>query len=220
MRFDRWFLLLWWGCSGCVTSAEAVLVQEQGVQKLLDAIAANKHVVVTLSLPSLASIAAYFERSLEETHHKLRNFLKGLGVAMVCDAAVAADIALVEAREEFLHRYRNHTEVGWVAPPVSVAQMSTRSQYPSGGEEASTTAPCLPMLASSCPGWVCYAEKTVPQALPYIATTKSPQQIAAVVLKGIVAQRQGVSLESLYHTTIMPCADKKLEGARLVTLDP
>lgn len=191
-------------------------MQEQGAQKLLDAIAARRHVVVTLSLPSLASIAVYFERGLEETHHKLRNFLKGLGVAMVCDAAAAADIALVEAREEFLHRYRNRVDVGWVAPPVSVAKTSTRSEFPSGGQDRATAAPCLPMLASSCPGWVCYAEKTVPQALPYVATTKSPQQVAAVVLKGIVAQRQGVSLDQLYHVTVMPCADKKLEGARLV----
>lgn len=34
----------------------------------------------------------------------------------------------------------------------------------------------LPMLASACPGWVCYAEKTHGSyILPYISTTKSPQ---------------------------------------------
>ena len=32
------------------------------------------------------------------------------------------------------------------------------------------------MLASACPGWVCYAEKTHGEyVLPYISTTKSPQ---------------------------------------------
>src|SRR5690606_203483 len=36
----------------------------------------------------------------------------------------------------------------------------------------------LPMIASSCPGWICYAEKTLGDlALPYISSTKSPQQI-------------------------------------------
>jgi iron only hydrogenase large subunit-like protein len=40
----------------------------------------------------------------------------------------------------------------------------------------------LPMMASSCPGWVCYAEKTSQGALPYIATTKSPQQVQAVII--------------------------------------
>ena len=34
----------------------------------------------------------------------------------------------------------------------------------------------LPMLASACPGWVCYAEKTHGEyVLPYISTTRSPQ---------------------------------------------
>ena len=34
----------------------------------------------------------------------------------------------------------------------------------------------LPMLASACPGWVCYAEKTHGDTvLPYISTTRSPQ---------------------------------------------
>ena len=34
----------------------------------------------------------------------------------------------------------------------------------------------LPMLASACPGWICYAEKTHGDySLPYISSTKSPQ---------------------------------------------
>lgn len=34
------------------------------------------------------------------------------------------------------------------------------------------------MLASSCPGWVCYAEKTHGDyVLPFISTAKSPQVI-------------------------------------------
>ena len=43
------------------------------------------------------------------------------------------------------------------------------------GSEAGSPGP-LPMLASACPGWVCYAEKTHGEyMLPYISTTKSPQ---------------------------------------------
>lgn len=36
------------------------------------------------------------------------------------------------------------------------------------------------MLASACPGWVCYAEKTHAAVLPNISTAKSPQVCAAV----------------------------------------
>ena len=42
----------------------------------------------------------------------------------------------------------------------------------------------LPMLASNCPGWICYAEKTHPEAIPYISTCRSPQQIVGRALKG------------------------------------
>lgn len=35
----------------------------------------------------------------------------------------------------------------------------------------------LLVLTSACPGWVCYAEKTAPEALPFISTVKSEQQV-------------------------------------------
>ena len=43
----------------------------------------------------------------------------------------------------------------------------------------------LPMFVSQCPGWVCYAEKTHPELIPYMSTTKSPQQILGVLIKKI-----------------------------------
>ena len=44
-----------------------------------------------------------------------------------------------------------------------------------GGGGAAPSA-ALPMLASACPGWVCYAEKTHGKVvLPNISTAKSPQ---------------------------------------------
>ena len=41
------------------------------------------------------------------------------------------------------------------------------------------------MFVSQCPGWVCYAEKTHPELIPYMSTTKSPQQILGVLIKKI-----------------------------------
>lgn len=42
----------------------------------------------------------------------------------------------------------------------------------------------LPMLASACPGWVCYAEKTHGSyILPYISTAKSPQVSNCLLLR-------------------------------------
>ena len=71
------------------------------------------------------------------------------------------------------------------------------------------------MLASSCPGWICYAEKTHGDfVLPFMSTTKSPQQVMGTLVKKLVAQRLGLTGDQVFHVTVMPCFDKKLEAAR------
>lgn len=73
----------------------------------------------------------------------------------------------------------------------------------------------MPMLSSSCPGFVCYAEKTHGSfILPYISTTRSPQQIMGILVKQHLSQKLGVSANQIYHVTVMPCYDKKLEASR------
>ena len=89
----------------------------------------------------------------------------------------------------------------------------------------------LPLLTSNCPGWICFAEKTHPQAIPYLSTVKSPQQILGVLMKSIL-QHEGSIEDASLHTldtkapsaarrrvlvvSIQPCFDKKLEASRLV----
>lgn len=73
----------------------------------------------------------------------------------------------------------------------------------------------FPILASSCPGWICYAEKTHGNdILPYISAVKSPQQVMGAILKRHASTTLGFKPEDIYHVTIMPCYDKKLEAAR------
>lgn len=49
----------------------------------------------------------------------------------------------------------------------------------------------LPMLASACPGWVCYAEKTHAEMLPFISRTKSPQQVMGTLVKEWLGAKWG-----------------------------
>lgn len=64
-------------------------------------------------------------------------------------------------------------------------------------------------------GWICYAEKTHGHyILPYISTTKSPQQIMGSLVKDYMATSRGVPANLIYHVTVMPCFDKKLEASR------
>lgn len=119
---------------------------------------------------------------------KLSGYFRQLGADVVLDTKIADDLALIEARNEFLDRF---------------------------SAEANKDSKSLPMLASSCPGWVCYAEKTHGTfILPYISTTRSPQQIMGVLVKQLLAQQKRIPGSLIYHVTIMPCYDKKLEASR------
>lgn len=49
------------------------------------------------------------------------------------------------------------------------------------GNASDKQASPLPVLSSSCPGWVCYAEKVQGAAvLPLLSRVKSPQQVGAL----------------------------------------
>ncbi|RUS16272.1 hypothetical protein BC937DRAFT_91419 [Endogone sp. FLAS-F59071] len=70
------------------------------------------------------------------------------------------------------------------------------------------------MLASSCPGWICYAEKTHGYVLPHISVVKSPQQVMGSIVKEYLAGKWSVKPNQIYHVCVMPCYDKKLEASR------
>ncbi|EFN74344.1 Nuclear prelamin A recognition factor-like protein [Camponotus floridanus] len=186
-------------CSGCITSAESVLVTQQSQEELLrvfqDKLAQQntgstniKYIVVSLSVQPVLSLAQHYELTPEQTLSKLAGFFYKLGADAVLDMTVADDFVLLEAAKEFVERYKANKE-------------GIKNQ--------------LPMLSSSCPGWVCYAEKTHGNfILPYISVTKSPQQIMGSLVKYHLAENMGLSPEQIYHVTVMPCYDKKLEASR------
>jgi iron only hydrogenase large subunit-like protein len=223
-------------CSGCVTTAETVLIQSQSHERLLDKFAEARttpdlKIAVAISPQSRASLAEKLGLPSEELFLKLATILKSMGVTYVLDTASAGDVSLVEAREEFLHRYRGEKRRSWSAPAVTSAVNSREiNNYGktddveaplsiTGTTQVGTpTRPTFgPMIISHCPGWVCYAEKTLPEALPYVSSTKSSQQILGAALKRYWAP-EGVP-DNLFVACVQPCFDKKLEGSRLDFLD-
>ncbi|MEW5315674.1 MAG: hypothetical protein WDW38_007085 [Sanguina aurantia] len=204
-------------CSGCITSAETVLLQHQSsdefLAKLQDPAAT---VIVSVSPQSRAALAAFYNLPQLETLQRLSGWLKGLGVTAVLDDTLAHDISLLETAAEFISSYSSAPGMKCSAP--------------------------LPMLASACPGWVCYAEKTHGElVLPHISSAKSPQAVMGTLIKRLCVQQwaeadtahsggsssssssssNGSSSSSrpatskyVYHTSVMPCFDKKLEASR------
>jgi iron only hydrogenase large subunit-like protein len=83
-----------------------------------------------------------------------------------------------------------------------------------GGGLGSDKPATPPILTSSCPGWVCYAEKTHPYVLPHLSRVKSPQALMGTLLKTTLSRVLGIPPDRIWHLAVMPCFDKKLEASR------
>ena len=188
-------------CSGCVTSAETVLLQHQSIDEFRSRLANPSYtVVVSLSPQSVVSLAIFYGFEPAVFVGKLVSVLKAHGVAAVFDIAWSREISLIETAREFIDRYRDARQGCLEASKPGDIQ----------GERL------LPMLASACPGWICYAEKTHGNfVLPYISTTKSPQAILGTLIKRFYSGTSSdLDMSRVYHCAVMPCYDKKLEASR------
>jgi len=248
-------------CSGCVTSAETVLLEAQSAAELDAALAARKTVVVTLSQQSVASLAVggrhrtaggtMASLSPSQAAAALCGALKALGVAAVVDAGEPRALALLASAAEFCAVYaaspegRNalrkfaprsrkksgdgtsRTEEAEEAEAALAAATSAANAAATslGIDVSAASSRLLPCLASACPGWVCYAEKNAAAAaLPHAASAASAQAVAGLLIKrallGNKKGRNGENGESggseseVFHVSVMPCADKKLESLR------
>ncbi|KAF6264183.1 iron hydrogenase [Scenedesmus sp. NREL 46B-D3] len=197
-------------CSGCVTSAETVLLQHQSLKEFVSKCGdPDTIVVVSVSPQSRASLAALHGLSPEDVQGRLSTFLKHqLSVGLVLDLGLGSALALTEAAAEFVARYKARQQ------QRSAAVADGGAAANSGAAAAAGAGP-LPVLASACPGWVCYAEKTHGSyILPYIAATRSPQGIMGSLVKQLLAPLKGWDPSHVYHVSVMPCYDKKLEASR------
>ena len=188
-------------CSGCITSAESVLVSQQTYLQLYSILSDNhdalqagmiapKVVIVSVSPQSRTAVAARFGLAVQDATEKITSFLHQIGVNFVFDTNFGRDISLHECSLEFLEHFRHRGTVN-VGP--------------------------LPLICGACPGWICYAEKTQPNLIDNLSRVKSPQQIMGTISKYFFAPRviaQTISPSHIFHVTVMPCYDKKLEASR------
>ncbi|CAH8491798.1 unnamed protein product [Heterobilharzia americana] len=206
-------------CSGCITSAETILISEHSSSAFSDFLLRNETeqvtnrsiIVVTLSPQSIVNLLAHTSHIPDSKLAKCFNYFKtkysppkpdadtfrtfitscflSMGVHLVTDVTWARDICLYEAGSEFIKHSIKHN----------------------GCTET------MPLFSSICPGWICYAEKGSGSSvnstsnefsiLPYISRIRSPQQIAGKIIKLL-------GEEKCFHVSIMPCFDKKLEASR------
>jgi iron only hydrogenase large subunit-like protein len=105
--------------------------------------------------------------------------MQALGFVHVFDTTFARHLALREHVKEFEERRASDSD-------------SRHGDRGRSGMDVGGWGPfALPMLASACPGWICYAEKAHAEMLPFIAQTKSPQQTMGTLVKSWMGQAWG-----------------------------
>jgi NADH-quinone oxidoreductase subunit G/NADP-reducing hydrogenase subunit HndD len=77
----------------------------------------------------------------------------------------------------------------------------------------------LPMFTSCSPGWIEYVEKHKPELIPHLSTCKSPQQMAAALIKDAYPRYRDLGGKRLVCVSIMPCTAKKAEASALGDVD-
>lgn len=160
--------------------------------------------VASVSPQSRASIAATYKVTEQEAGNMIEQLLSGAkgiknravyrnAFEWVVDTNVAREACLVLGADE-------------------VMESMVDGKGVEGGD--ATKQPKKPILTSSCPGWICYAEKTHPHVLPHLSRLKSPQALMGTLLKTTLSRKLGISPDRIWHVAIMPCFDKKLEASR------
>ncbi|RVX70154.1 hypothetical protein B0A52_05487 [Exophiala mesophila] len=207
-------------CSGCVTSAEAVLVSLQSHTEVLNTLdsfpsldlnhlkacqnglsnghgapPSNAKVFVASIAPQVrASIAATFGISETKAGFMIEQFLsgsQGLRIGGQHNSGFTYIVDTNQMREACL-----------VLGAEEVASVLSDKSKPK------------PVLTSACPGWICYAEKTHPHILPHLSALKSPQALSGTLLKSVLSKTLDIHPSQIWHLAIMPCFDKKLEASR------
>ncbi|XP_067942186.1 cytosolic Fe-S cluster assembly factor narfl-like [Watersipora subatra] len=182
-------------CSGCITSAESVLITQQSQHEVFKVLAENqahtderKYMVASISPQVRASLAVKYGTSIEEVAAKLTSYFHSIGFDLVLDTTVSRELSLLQSCKDFMER---------------------KERFDKGDKSA------LPMLTGICPGWVCYAEKSHGEhIIPHISKVKSSQQMMGSIVKDFLAKRRNLPPSQIYHVAVMPCYDKKLEASR------
>ena len=71
-----------------------------------------------------------------------------------------------------------------------------------------------PTFTSCCPAWINFAEKHYPDILPFLSSTKSPQQCFGSLAKSWLPRKMGLDADKVRVVSIMPCVAKKDEITR------
>ncbi|KAL8439840.1 hypothetical protein Efla_004366 [Eimeria flavescens] len=197
-------------CSGCLTSAEGILLSQQSANEFFTLVSRKRRpgkgisppqqlseaesepvkppqvVAISLSSQCIASVALYFGCSPVVAAGRLSYLFRLLGADFVFSMAAAEDLALLETHKEFAGRLYRHQQEMDGEPQEGQASGATPAQQTAVATLLSSSGP-LPLITSYCPGLVLYAEKSLEAPmLSFLSRVRSAQQIQGLLCKSAV----------------------------------
>lgn len=208
------------GDHGSYTLRTKERIREDGDLKKEEEENQSKLYIASISPQTLASLSTTLSLPPHQTLSLLNQFLCGPhGLASggkynnkftwLVGTDAARDACLVLGAEEVLAG----TSFPGLQSKIQTSDSLQKDKSGNGSKEVSKQIQ-KPILSSSCPGWICYAEKTHPHILPHLSRLKSPQALTGTLLKTVLSKKYKISPERIWHVAIMPCFDKKLEASR------
>jgi iron only hydrogenase large subunit-like protein len=218
-------------CSGCVTTAETVLMEERhNLEKLSTALDSKRPILVTISPAALADWQRHHqgESTPASTAKWVTLWHAYMNVVAVVDGNLPLQWSLAAAVQEYTDAYRKTIlqttdSTNGLNKNVSKNEIFEQKMLPSRALDRNKTEywmedgttqvvdeepqpraqQSLPLITSSCPAIVCYVEKSSHALVPHLSTAASPMMSF------------DTSALDVFHVAIQPCHDKKLESNRL-----
>ena len=190
-------------CTGCITSSEALLINNYTLENHLTLIKNNyqDNNSFKLGIISYQALESFFivYKQIKNIHDNNLNYYNEITniIAEILNIDFILPLndfilyTLNIAFNEFLERKNNGKEIG--------------------------------TICTECPGWVCYAEKKIGKiSFDHMSNIKSPHEIASIIIKALFEKyfsnknnqdKNNIfsTEKNLYLCTIMPCFDKKIE---------
>ena len=185
------------------------------LQKNFDIVLQEQH---KKSFPSSDIFALDVNVEKSDIDQKLLKQISFLPLIKVIHANIGKHIWLDHVQNEFIEKYlRSQLFQGEIDSDGKILESKNVNDIKS--IDLKKEANELPLLSSSCPGWVCFAEKTAHQAVDYLSSVKSPQQILGSLLSTVTLELEehrhrighNISSRSLLDHEYDPSEEKDLD---------